>query len=221
MGNRAGGRRTGPKCIAIVGPFASGKTTLLEAILARTGRDPQAEPGFLGQYGRRPFRRSQGACHERRGDRRHHRIHGRIHHLRRLPGLGRVRLRVRAGAGRLRPGGGGRRGRRKEDPGAAADHAQARRARHSAHPVPQQDRQDGGRRARHAEAAAADQRGAAAAAADPAAQGRHRRRLDRPGAGARLHLPGVCRERNHRDPRRREGARDRGAVLDAGDAGRP
>ena len=45
MGNRAGGRRTGPKCIAIVGPFASGKTTLLEAILARTGRHPQAEPG--------------------------------------------------------------------------------------------------------------------------------------------------------------------------------
>lgn len=37
MGNRAGGRRSGPKCIAIVGPFASGKTTLLEAILARTG----------------------------------------------------------------------------------------------------------------------------------------------------------------------------------------
>ena len=37
MGNRAGGRRTGPKCIGIVGPFASGKTTLLEAILARTG----------------------------------------------------------------------------------------------------------------------------------------------------------------------------------------
>ena len=31
------GRRTGPRSIAIVGPFASGKTTLLEAILARTG----------------------------------------------------------------------------------------------------------------------------------------------------------------------------------------
>ena len=41
MGNRAGGRRTGPKCIAIVGPFASGKTTLLEAILARTGAIPK------------------------------------------------------------------------------------------------------------------------------------------------------------------------------------
>jgi elongation factor G len=37
MGKRAGERRSGPKCIAIVGPFSSGKTTLLEAILARTG----------------------------------------------------------------------------------------------------------------------------------------------------------------------------------------
>ena len=41
MGIRAGERRTGPKCIAIVGPFASGKTTLLEAILARTGAIPK------------------------------------------------------------------------------------------------------------------------------------------------------------------------------------
>ncbi len=37
MGKRAGDRRKGPKCIAIIGPFASGKTTLFEAILARTG----------------------------------------------------------------------------------------------------------------------------------------------------------------------------------------
>ena len=44
MGSRAGGRRTGPKCIAIVGPFASGKTTLLEAILARTGAIPRQNP---------------------------------------------------------------------------------------------------------------------------------------------------------------------------------
>ena len=41
MGNRAGGRRTGPKCIAIVGPFGSGKTTLLEALLARAGAIPR------------------------------------------------------------------------------------------------------------------------------------------------------------------------------------
>jgi elongation factor G len=31
------GRVPGPRCIALVGPFASGKTTLLEAILARSG----------------------------------------------------------------------------------------------------------------------------------------------------------------------------------------
>ena len=31
----------GPRCIALVGPFQSGKTTLLEAILARTGAIPR------------------------------------------------------------------------------------------------------------------------------------------------------------------------------------
>ena len=31
------GRKPGPRCIAIMGPFASGKTSLLEEILARTG----------------------------------------------------------------------------------------------------------------------------------------------------------------------------------------
>lgn len=33
----AGGRVSSPRCVAIVGPFASGKTTLFEALLARTG----------------------------------------------------------------------------------------------------------------------------------------------------------------------------------------
>src|SRR5207245_2592862 len=36
-----GTRATGPRCIALVGPFQSGKTTLLEAILARTGAIPK------------------------------------------------------------------------------------------------------------------------------------------------------------------------------------
>jgi elongation factor G len=37
-----GRERSGPRCIAIVGPFQSGKTTLLEAILERTGVVPRA-----------------------------------------------------------------------------------------------------------------------------------------------------------------------------------
>ena len=35
--NSNGTRLAGPRCVALVGPFQSGKTTLLEAILARTG----------------------------------------------------------------------------------------------------------------------------------------------------------------------------------------
>ena len=35
--NGNGARAAGPRCVALVGPFQSGKTTLLEAILARTG----------------------------------------------------------------------------------------------------------------------------------------------------------------------------------------
>ncbi|WP_367718467.1 elongation factor G [Nitratireductor sp. GISD-1A_MAKvit] len=46
MGHRSGERSRGPKCIAIVGPFACGKTTLLEAILERTDAIPkQADTG--------------------------------------------------------------------------------------------------------------------------------------------------------------------------------
>src|SRR5690606_597989 len=36
-----GTRAVGPRCVALVGPFQSGKTTLLEAILARTGAIPR------------------------------------------------------------------------------------------------------------------------------------------------------------------------------------
>lgn len=38
---RNGKTAKGPRCIALVGPFQSGKTTLLEAILARTGAIPR------------------------------------------------------------------------------------------------------------------------------------------------------------------------------------
>ena len=163
MGSRAGGRRTGPKCIAIVGPFASGKTTLLEAILARTGAIPRQNPVSSGNTVSDHSPEAQSPRDERRGVRRHDRLHGREPDLRRLPRLRRVRLRGRRRACRLRYRGGGRRSRREENPRPAAHHAQARRSRRAAHPVPQQDRQVGSRRARHAEDAAAGKLGAAAA----------------------------------------------------------
>lgn len=59
MGDRDSGPRgpaAGPRCIALVGPFQSGKTTLLEAILARTGavtRQGTVEAGTtVGDAGR-------------------------------------------------------------------------------------------------------------------------------------------------------------------------
>src|SRR6202453_1445791 len=39
--NGNGTKATGPRCVALVGPFQSGKTTLLEAILARSGAIPR------------------------------------------------------------------------------------------------------------------------------------------------------------------------------------
>ena len=41
MAENGGTSPKGPRCIALVGPFQSGKTTLLEAILARTGAVPR------------------------------------------------------------------------------------------------------------------------------------------------------------------------------------
>ena len=41
MDQTTGGRREGPRCIALVGPYLSGKTTLLESILFRTGAIPR------------------------------------------------------------------------------------------------------------------------------------------------------------------------------------
>ena len=155
MGNRAGGRRTGPKCIAIVGPFASGKTTLLEAILARTGAIPRQNPVSSGNTVSRPFARGARPRDERRGDLRDHRFHGRQLTFVDCPGSIEFSFEAEPVLAGLRSRRGRRRGRREEDPGSAADHAQARRSRRAAHPVPQQGRQGDGRRARHAEDAAA------------------------------------------------------------------
>ena len=85
-----GTRATGPRCIALVGPFQSGKTTLLEAILARTGaiqRQGTVDAGTtVGDA-------SKEARHHRMSVEalgRDHELHGRELHVRRLPGLGRI-----------------------------------------------------------------------------------------------------------------------------------
>ena len=79
-----GTRATGPRCIALVGPFQSGKTTLLEAILARNGA--------IGRQGTVEAGTTVGDCqqgsappsHERGALDRHHDVHGRRLYLYRL-----------------------------------------------------------------------------------------------------------------------------------------
>ena len=184
-----GNKTKGPRCIALVGPFQSGKTTLLEAILARTGAIARQ-----GAAGATVGDASKEARHHKMSVEalgRHHRIHGRQLHLHRLPRLDRIHPRhaQRAAGGRRR--GRGLRGRREEGAAAAADPARARRAEHPALPVPQQDRQGRQARARDAQAAAAGLARAAAAAPNPDLERRPHRRLRRSRARARLCLQGA------------------------------
>ena len=51
----------GPRCIALVGPFQSGKTTLLEAILSRTGAIPK--PGTIEAGTTVGDASAEGRCH--------------------------------------------------------------------------------------------------------------------------------------------------------------
>ena len=220
MGNRAGGRRTGPKCIAIVGPFASGKTTLLEAILARTGAIPKQNPigsgSTVGDYSAEAKAHAMSveatvATTEFMGE-----------SITFVDCPGSVEFAFES------------------EPVLAACDMAVVVAEADEKKIPalqlimrkldeigiprilflnKIDKTAAGVRDT-LKLLAADQRGAPAAAADPAAQGRRRHRLDRSRAGARLRLSRICRERSDRDPRRREGARDRGALLDAGNAGR-
>src|ERR1700752_2075494 len=55
----------GPRCIALVGPFQSGKTTLLEAIMSRSGAIPKAGAADAGAA---PGASSPGADHHKMGD---------------------------------------------------------------------------------------------------------------------------------------------------------
>ncbi len=48
---QSGHERSGPRCIALVGPFQSGKSSLLEAILSRTGTPPRGGDHHTGNNG--------------------------------------------------------------------------------------------------------------------------------------------------------------------------
>ena len=178
----------GPRCIALVGPFQSGKTTLLEAILARTGAIPRAGSVDAGNFGRR-FQPRGAPPQDGRGlERRHHHLHGRQLHFYRLSGFDRVRAGHARGASRGRCRGRGLRSRR-EEAAATADHpARARGSRHSPLPVPEQDRSRQQAHPRDAGDPAAGLARAAGAAPDSDLERRADRRFRRSRAGARLRL---------------------------------
>ena len=194
-----GTRAQGPRCIALVGPFQTGKTTLLEAILARTGAIQRQGTVEAGTTRRRRLQGGAPSQDERRAHRRHHHFHGRQLHLHRLPRLRRIHPRHARGAARGRCRGRGLRGRREEDAAASVDPARARRPQHSALSVPQQDRQgrDQGDGGAADPAAGLAQAAGDAPASDPAERHRHRLRRSRARArpclqGARRH-PRWCR----------------------------
>ena len=210
----------GPRCIALVGPFQSGKTTLLEAILARTGAIPRAGSVDAGTSVGDATPRGPSSQDDRRADCRHHEFHGRQLHLPRLSRFRRIRPRHarRAACGRCRDR--GLRGRR-EEAAAASDHpARAGGAEDPAFPVPQQDRPRQQAHPRDARDTAARLARAAGAAPDPDLEGRADRGLRRSRAGARVRLPRAQGLRSGRARRRRSRSREGGPLLDAGEARR-
>ena len=86
MGNAQGQPARSARCIALVGPYLSGKTTLLEAILARTGAITRQGSMADEQHGRRCLGGGAPSRHERRAQRGDRRFPRRQFHLPRLPG---------------------------------------------------------------------------------------------------------------------------------------
>ena len=208
MGQSAGPTGRSSRCIALVGPYLSGKTTLLEAILARSGavtrQGTVADKNTVGDAS--PEARDHGMSVELNiadatflgdsftfidcpGS-----IEFQHEGALALTACDAVDRRVRA-----RP-----QARR----GAAAHPEAIGGPRNSALPVPQQDRFLRRARARHPAHAAARQQQAAGAAPDPDLGERRRLRLRRSGAGARLRLPQAGQRRGRRDAGRGQGARD-------------
>ena len=193
----------GPRCIALVGPFQSGKTTLLEAILARTGAIPKAgsvEAGTsVGDTSAEARRHKMGvglsaATTNFMGD---------SYTFIDCPGSVEFAHDMRAAIRAVDARGSGLRGRRAQA-AAASDHpARTRRSRDSAPAVSEQDRSRLQTRARDARNPAAGVTRAAGTQANPDLERRPDRRLRRPRAGTRLCLSRAQGVRSRRAARRR------------------
>ena len=192
--------RRGPRCIALVGPFQSGKTTLLEAILARMGglqrQGTVAAGTTIGDASAEA--RAHGMSVEANvatvdfmGD---------AYTFVDCPGSVEFLAEMRSRAAGRRCRRRRLRGGREEGPGAAAHPARTRGA-----DIPRFlflnkiDTAPPARARRPADAAAGLAR-AAADAPDPDLEGRHRGRLYRSRSRAGLHLPRARASRDRRDP---------------------
>ena len=209
QGSRGGVR--GARCIALIGPFASGKTTLLEAILARTGGITR--PGSIA---------AKSTVGDASPEARDHAMSVALNvadvtfldetftfidcpgsvefAARRRIALAGMRSRRRC----LRAG-------PKARAGAANDLEKTRRHRSAASAVPEQDRQPAPRGARHHSELATGERQAAGAAADTDLGKRHRDRLRRSRVGAGLRLSRARRKRRSWSCRQRLPPREKEA----------
>ena len=216
-----GTRAQGPRCIALVGPFQAGKTTLLEAILARTGaiqRQGTVEAGTtVGDASK---------------EARHHKMSveltvattsfmGDSYTFIDCPGSVEFVHDMRAALPAVDAAVVVCEADEKKMPQLQLILRELEDSEHPALPVPQQDRQgrhegDGGAAD---PAAGVAQAAGAAPASDP--EERHRHRLRRPRARARAYLQGACAVRG-RAARRRESRPQQGrALLHAREARRP
>ena len=216
------GRRTGPRCIAIVGPFASGKTSTSRSDPRPHRLGGEAGRGRERHVGRRFLPRGARSLDERRAEYRRNQIHGRKLYFSRLPRLGRVQLtrasRSLAGVDAAivvaEPD-------EKKIPAlqVVLRGLEERRIPHFLF-LNKIDKASIGVRDALAHAAAGF-RGPAGAAPDPDLEGRDRHRLHRSRARPRLHLPRACAERGDRARCRRGRAPRRGALHHAGAPRRP
>ncbi len=216
-----GTRATGPRCIALVGPFQSGKTTLLEAILARTGA--------IQRQGTVDAGNTVGDASK---EARHHKMSvelsvattnfmGDTYTFVDCPGSVEFVHDMRAALPAVDAAVVVCELDEKKVPQLQLILRELEDAENSALPVPQQDRQGRCHHPRRAQGPAAGLAQQAAAAPDTDLCRRHRHRLRRSRARARVRLQGACAVGGRSARRRCTRPREDGALLHAGDAGRP